>query len=283
MNARVLPVDSLTAGERAAMLALLERSFRGVTADTFHADLADKTHALLLHDDAGTPVGFTTLAVYPAPAPESTDASGSPHTPGSDAPTAAPCTVVCSGDTIVAPEAWGRSALARTWINAVLRLGQPGTATADRDPDAPPPDLYWLLICSGFRTYRFLPVFFRRFVAGPVTADAHTEAAPDDTGGLHRFAHRLAAARWGERFDPAAGIVRLAHPQRLRPGLVDVPPGRAGQPDVAAFLRLNPGHAAGDELVCLTRLHRDNLTRAGRRMLDAGTPSPLPSTPGPPA
>ena len=38
-------------------------------------------------------------------------------------------------------------------------------------------------------------------------------------------------------------------------------------PHVAFFLKRNPGHGDGDELVCLTELSDDNLTRAGRRMV----------------
>ena len=49
-----------------------------------------------------------------------------------------------------------------------------------------------------------------------------------------------------------------------------IPPGRLANPDVAFFARVNPGHEAGDELVCLTTLDDDNLTRAGRRMLARG-------------
>jgi len=36
---------------------------------------------------------------------------------------------------------------------------------------------------------------------------------------------------------------------------------------VAFFKRMNPGHACGDELVCLTRFHPDNLTDYIRRQL----------------
>ena len=38
------------------------------------------------------------------------------------------------------------------------------------------------------------------------------------------------------------------------------------------FREANPGWARGDELVCLTRVSRDNLTSAGRRILRAATP-----------
>jgi hypothetical protein len=115
----------------------------------------------------------------------------------------------------------------------------------------------WLLITSGFRTYRFLPVFWRWFVP------RHDGAA--DCG----LRDRLAAARFGAGFDPATGIVRLAAPQRLRAGFREVPSGRERDPHTAFFLEANPGWAAGDELACLCELADDNLTPAGRRMVDS--------------
>ena len=44
---------------------------------------------------------------------------------------------------------------------------------------------------------------------------------------------------------------------------------RLRDPQVAFFARMNPGHARGDELACLTELSRANLTRAGQRMVAA--------------
>jgi hypothetical protein len=49
--------------------------------------------------------------------------------------------------------------------------------------------------------------------------------------------------------------------------LGDVPTGRELNAHIAFFLTRNPGHAAGDELACLTEITEDNLTAAGRRML----------------
>jgi hypothetical protein len=53
----------------------------------------------------------------------------------------------------------------------------------------------------------------------------------------------------------------------LKPHLAAVPDGRADNPHVRFFLERNPGHASGDELVCLTELSDANLTAAGVRMV----------------
>jgi hypothetical protein len=43
----------------------------------------------------------------------------------------------------------------------------------------------------------------------------------------------------------------------------------AARPDVAFFLRANPGYRQGDELVCLCPLSRDNMRPLTRRVFDA--------------
>jgi len=156
--------------------------------------------------------------------------------------------VLYSGDTIVDAAARADPALPRTWIGAVNRLGDPSSAQP----------LYWLLLTSGFRTYRFLPVFWRTFWP------RHDAPTPPDT---QRLLSGLARERFGQSFDPEAGLVRFPNPQRLRDGLLDIPPGRLANPAVAFFARRNPGFRAGDELVCLCELSDDNLTPAGRRMV----------------
>jgi hypothetical protein len=104
----------------------------------------------------------------------------------------------------------------------------------------PPGRCFWLLLTSGFRTYRFLPVFWREFFP---RFDAET---PQE---IKRLLPALARERFGSRFDSAAGVVRFDSPQRLRGGLTEVPPSRESDPHIAFFLNSNPGWTNGDELV----------------------------------
>jgi hypothetical protein len=81
----------------------------------------------------------------------------------------------------------------------------------------------------------------------------------------------LAREQFGPAYDSARGLVRFARPQRLRADLAKLAPSRTADPHVNFFLRHNPGHANGDELVCLTELVDANLTPAGRRMVSRPT------------
>ena len=228
MGAELVAQSALTAGEREAMFELLAAHFEGVTREQFARDLAEKNWVLRL-TRAGRLVGFSTMLAY------ETECAGER------------LAVIYSGDTIVAPEAWGGTTLARAWIAAVN--GVRATLGARR--------CVWLLLTSGFRTYRFLPVFWREFWP---RWDAPTPPAQQ------RLLAELAGERFGAEFDGVTGIVRFARPQRLRAGLREVPDGRREDPHVAFFLERNAGYARGDELVCITEIAEGNLTAAGRRV-----------------
>jgi hypothetical protein len=231
---RVVQRESLGRSLQNEMYALLDDHFEGVTPEQFSRDLDEKNWIILLEEGAegGRLCGFSTLLAYETRFEEG------------------PVSVVYSGDTIVRRDAWGSSALPRTWIGCVnsLRLHYARGR------------YYWLLITSGYRTYRFLPLFWRNFVP------CHDAPTPLRDGLLLQH---LAAERFGPLYDPAAGVVRLERPQALRDrdGLCGIPPERLSDPHVAYFAARNPGHARGDELVCLCELTDDNLTAAGRRMV----------------
>lgn len=230
MNGRILDCHDLSDSHRHDMLSLMCRHFEGITPARFTDDLAQKNRVILLEDPAGRLRGFSTLLVYDS--------------------TVAPVRVAYSGDTIVDPAAWGSPALLRTWIQAVRQLRAE----------------YWLLITSGFRTYRFLPVFWREFWP------RHDAPEPPVLLDL------LARERFGDRY--AHGLVRFHQPQRLRGALADIPPGRLADPHIAFFARRNPGWASGDELVCLCDLAPANLSPAGLRVCGQDRPM-SPSTPQP--
>ena len=78
---------------------------------------------------------------------------------------------------------------------------------------------------------------------------------------------------------PTAPLHEPGVSPRLRGTLAAVPDGREEDPHVRFFLARNAAHAAGDELVCLTELHDDNLTAAGARMVRTARPATNSSPP----
>jgi hypothetical protein len=231
MNGRLVRRDDVQETERTAMFTLLSAHFHGVERRTFDRDL-DEKNWVLLFEDGERLRGFTTLLVY------ETVHDGDR------------ISVVYSGDTIMARDGWKTATLPRSWITAVRAL---------RETYLRGNRLYWLLLTSGFRTYRLLPVFWRQFYP---RYDAPTPAY------LQTLLSRLAAERLGPCYRTEKGIVQFATPQVLRDELSDVGRGRLREPHVAFFLERNPGWCHGDELVCLTEISFENLTPAGRRMWD---------------
>jgi hypothetical protein len=229
LTGRVVLREELGAEMRSAMFALLAAHFVGVELTTFEADLAEKSCAILLEDEQQRLRGFSTLLVYESTVNDRV------------------ISVVYSGDTIVERGWWGSPALPRTWIRAVRQLG----------PLASTREVYWFLLTSGYRTYRFLPVFFRSF-------HPRFDAPTADTS--PPLVDAIARARFGKLYDTSTGIVRFPRPQILRSELLELPCGRTLDPHIAYFVERNPGHVRGDELACLARVHDDNLTPAGRRM-----------------
>ncbi len=221
--------EELTDADVREMRGLLERHFDGVDGCQFAADLAEKSHVLRVRR-GGALVGFSTLLAY--------------HRPVDGAAR----NILYSGDTIMSPECWRSPALSRGWIAMVLEIRA----------SMPPGTCHWLLLSAGFRTYRFLPVFWRDFWP------RHDRAMPDD---VRRLRDTIARERFGRGYDPGTGVVRFPRPHRLRGALAEVPASRLDDPHVAFFLSRNPDWRDGDELVCLTEIDDANLTPAGRRMI----------------
>ncbi len=233
-SARLLSRDSLKRDELENMYGLLCEYFDGVTLEQFLRDTAEKNWVVWV-ERSGRLVGFSTILAY------ETFFNGELYT------------VIYSGDTIVAPEAWNTPALPRAWIESVAKLRRQYSRGR----------YLWLLITSGYRTYRFLPLFWREFFP---RFDRDTPAP------WKQLADRLASERFGRQYDSASGLVRFQNPQRLRGSFAGIPPGREMDPHVKFFAARNVCHKNGDELVCLTELSPSNLTPAGRRMASAIPP-----------
>jgi hypothetical protein len=229
--ARLVSREQLTQHDMGRMYRLLCEYFVGVTIEQFQRDTAEKNWVILMEQSERL-VGFSTLLAY------ETWIDGQVYS------------VIYSGDTIVATDAWKSSTLARSWIESVATLRE----LCPRGP------YLWLFITSGFRTYRFLPLFWREFFP---RFDQKTPAH------WKRLIDCLAKERFQEHYDPVTGVVRFQNPQRLRGSLAEIPAGRKTDPHIAFFSSGNPGHIMGDELVCITELSPHNLTTAGRRMAAA--------------
>jgi len=229
-------VPDLNHAARYEIFSLLDRHFTGVDEHVFAADLATKTHVLRIFDARGQLAGFSTLEYRRRTMQGESGA------------------LVYSGDTIVDPAAWVDTNLGPAWVAAILGLH------AEAGP------LWWLVLTSGVRTYRYLTVCVRRYAPAPI--DRLDEQAAS-------LLSEFASERFGPEFNADAGVVRFTKPQRLREHLADIPDHIRSDPAVHVFLTMNPHHTAGDELVSLCRLDPSNLTAVGLLALRRGRRSAI--------
>jgi hypothetical protein len=229
---RLVHAVDLTPQDRDTMFGLMDRHYAQVYRAAFEADLDEKRWVIQVVDpDTETICGFSTQMLLEV------DVDGRP------------IKALFSGDTIVAREHWGDNALAHVWGRLALSLMD---ALGESD-------LYWFLISKGYKTYRFLPVFFREFYP---RYDTPTPVWIRDVIDV------LGRARYPEWYDPAAGIIRAGPGKdRLREGIADITPERLRDPHVRFFVERNPGHSQGEELCCLAPLSRKNFTTAAHRVL----------------
>lgn len=221
----------LTTAQRARMYTLLADYFSNVSQAQFEADLAEKESVVILADSTTTEVqGFSTLMRLRV------EVEGQP------------VVAFFSGDTIIHRDYWGETELPRLWGKHVFEL-------ADSLPET---RVFWFLISSGYKTYRFLPVFFREFYP------TYRQPTPPD---IQQILDAVAHHKFPGEYDPVSGLIRFNEASPLKAGVAEVTKRRLKDPHIAFFVTINPDYAKGDQLACLVELRRDNITAAGRRML----------------
>lgn len=228
---RVLEVVDIDAALRDEMFALMHRFYFAEKA-AFFRDLSAKTNVVLLEDQTGKLQGFTSVTIFHLEVE------------------ARLVKILFSGDTIVHPDFWGSLELPRVWGKFMYE-------TLLNCVDIP---LYWFLISSGYKTYRFLPAYFKDFYP------RHDVATPLE---MQKILDTAAEKLFGEKYNHDNGIIRLSHPTPLRTEVGEVSDEKMQNPHVAFFMAKNPGHISGDELACITHLHQDNFKPFVKRLLKA--------------
>lgn len=232
LKAYIVRQPLLAEEDRAQMLELHCCYFENVHRDVFLRDMAEKDWVIVLRDPCGNIAGFSTVRFVPL------------CVEGENA------LFLFSGDTVVARQHRRCGALAGAFGHVMLRA-------LDEDARS---SCYWFLISKGHRTYRFLPLYFRRFFPN---CETPTPLRYD------RLVRAIGEHLFGEAYDAGSGIVRHAGlGDRLAPGTCDVPEGRASDPHVRLFMARNPHYAQGDELACITDVARDNFTPAALRVIE---------------
>ena len=219
LSSDALPIGFLNKTEREGMFALMAGHYDGVSRGEFESDLDHKDEVILLRDGGGKVRGFTTIAWNPCGEMEAGD-------------------VVFSGDTVIDRECWGTQELVKGFCR---RTGDFQRRSGRK--------LFWFLISKGHRTYRYLPLFAKRFHPHPEWEERF----------LEELAGEIAGKMFGDSWKAEEGVIRFEKSAgHLKKDIADAPDGNAW---VKYFLERNPGYARGEELVCLTEMSERNLRK----------------------
>jgi hypothetical protein len=226
-----ISVPDLAPSDRERMFQLLSDAYLGVTRQAFDRDLAAKEHAILLRSVEGDIVGFSTQVRLRLALPDR------------------PVVAVFSGDTIVAKQHRGSFATAREICRYFRRALE----------EHPQDEVYWLLMCKGWRTYRVLRLLFRDYSP---RADGH------DPKAFREVADAFGNARYRGFYQSSSRLIVFpGETQRIRPGSSEAIDHRRSDPDLLFFEKANPGHERGTELVSVAPIREDNFTAAARRFM----------------
>jgi hypothetical protein len=216
-------VDSLSRAQKQRMFELLQMYFEGADADIFHKDLQEKQWVILLLDSRDSSIqGFSTQMLLECVVNQQL------------------IKALFSGDTIINRSHWGEHELAKQW----LRLAEQLISLYPQDR------LYWFLISKGYKTYRFLPVYFKNFYPCYNKETPKFEKQIMDTLGYLKYPNNYCISD---------GVIHFSQETAyLKKGVADIDEKRLRDPHIRFFIEHNPLYSKGDELVCLAEISYDN-------------------------
>lgn len=221
---------SLTTAQKTNMYQLMGNYYENLSQDKFLEDLKTKEKIILLMDGSYI-YGFTTIELMRLTI-DGTEILG-----------------VFSGNTIVDQTYPLGIQLQQTFIKYIYGLMQ-----IEERP------LYWLLICKGYMTYKYMSMYFNDYYPMRGRQTPYFEKKIMDS---------YAVAKYGKAYDPSLGVVaNTGFNDFLREGVAPIDDRMRQNPIVSFFESVNPGHQLGDELVCTARFSEANLKKAFFRIVN---------------
>lgn len=234
LSGEIIDISQLSLQQINDMYNLMNKYYENIKRDNFKKDLLEKRKVILLRDSIEEDIkGFSTLMLLEQ------------EINGDD------ITALFSGDTIIDKEYWGESELPKWW-------GRYAFSLIDEMPDR---ELHWFLMSKGYKTYRFLPVFFNEFYPRRNVEFPQREKEILDA---------LAYAKFPRNYNAETGIISFdGKKDHLKQGIADIDESRMKNQDIQYFVERNPNWQQGDELACLVRLTKDNFNKMAHRVINS--------------
>ena len=231
-KARIIRVTELNTSEKHALLKLHQHYYENVKSSVFYKDLEQKDFLIVIYNDREQISGFSTIQLIWL------EIDDLQHL------------FLFSGDTVVKEEVRNSPVLAGGFAYFLHYL----IKTYPENPK------HWFLITKGYRTYRFLPVYFKEFYP--------TYNRPFSL--MHRkILDAIAMYKFGNQYNPEDQIIRYYEEKdHLKPEFAEIPGGKLKNPDVAFFYLKNPGFIHGNEFACIADISESNLKPLVGRILN---------------
>ncbi|MBM3253874.1 MAG: hypothetical protein FJZ16_06465 [Candidatus Omnitrophica bacterium] len=218
----IIPVSNISPQDKIDMLSLMSDYYENVSEEQFLTDLEKKDCVIVIKEE-GFLYGFSTQVLLRR------------TIEGQN------IRILFSGDTVIDKKHRNSFVLPLAWGKMMLSI-------LKDQSDIP---LYWLLTTKGYKTYRYLPVFFNDYFPSPTRKLTDFEA---------NILSHVGKELFNGKFDGNHWIIHAKDKdQRLRPGVADITEAKRNKEEIAYFEKMNPNHPSGDELVCLAQFKEQNL------------------------
>ncbi len=229
LDGKILEIEQLKNHDRERMFFLMDLFYDHMNYNNFIKDLEQKDYCIVLCDNEGCIQGFSTQQIIKVDV-EGENVNG-----------------VFSGDTIVHKDFWGT----RHPLFSVF-----GKFFEEYSRNYP--EFYWFLICKGYKTYKILPTFFNNF---------YPNCEQETPSRIHKIIDAF-GRQYSNDYNPNTGVVEYSSVKdTLKVGVADIEVALERNKHAAYFLKRNPGHILGHDLVCLTDLKKYNYQQSKERVL----------------
>lgn len=221
LKGKVIEREELGSRDIEEMYQLMTEFYDNVERDTFLKDLSDKKYCIILRDEQGSIKGFSTQKIVNFEI-DGKEIYG-----------------IFSGDTIIHKSSWGSLELFRTFADFFFDVGESYE------------EFYWFLIVKGYKTYKILPAFFKEFYPNCLIETPEQMKKIMDSFGENFYP---------DEYNRETGVIEYKKiKDKLKEGVADITERRLRDRDIKFFQERNPEYFRGNDMVCITRLKRENL------------------------
>ncbi len=211
---------------------LMEMHYENIKFEKFLADLNEKDEVFVIYEDSLVR-GFSTIKKIKLEI-DSDVIIG-----------------IFSGDTIIEKGYSWSMEFQKEWIKYCLKEREKNKQNNIKT--------YWFLISKGIKTYMYLPLYFNKFY--PNKNENATEIEI-------KIIDKYATLLYEERYVKEKGIIKNnGNNDHLKEDIIVLSEKKKENEDIKYFVNKNPGYLYGDELVCLTEISEENLTKFGKRVI----------------